>query len=207
MSSVSLALRFSATILLSTSLRISSSSILSSALACLSERPACNIQSCSSIVSLRSLSLFATVDCFLPRRIAASSCVSPYFLIRRLIPLASSNILRSARWIFSRRANIADSLSVHLIRTQGTFVSPASTAARNLRSPATSSYSVWLSFLTVKGCNIPFVEIDWDKSLSSSSSKDFLGWVLLGRICIVGISRTLFSSFERNFILSPHTPV
>lgn len=128
-----------------------SSPSFNSALAWRSLSPAFSIHSCSSYVSLNSLSLFAIVDCVLPSLTAASCWVSPYLRISLEIPRASSNMPRSLRWRFSRRAYTADSFSEHLITIQGTFRSPARTEARSRLSPAISSYSVALTFRTVRG--------------------------------------------------------
>ena len=185
--SVCWVLRLRAITLLRTSRLLPSSSIRSNALAWRSVRPAEIISSCSSYVSLKSRSLLAMVDWVLPSLWAASSWVSPNLRISLEIPRASSNTPRSLRCRFSRRAKIADSLSEHLTIMHGTFLSPAITDARRRRSPAISSYSLWLALLTVSGCKIPFSVMDCDNDVREASSNCFRGWALLGRILIIGI--------------------
>ena len=71
----------------------------------------------------------------------------------------------------------------------GTSLSPASFAARSLRSPATSSY-LPLRSLTVSGFSMPFSAMLHDSSIRSASLKTFLGCTGLGLMSSTGALRT-----------------
>ena len=96
---------------------------------------------------------------------------------------------RSARWTFSTRATSRASRSVSLRTSAGIWESPALSAARNLRSPATSSYPSAVG-RTRTGCSTPFARIEATSSASASGGKDFLGCRLPVRTFSSGTSRT-----------------
>src|SRR5438128_349261 len=123
----------------------------------------------------------ATVERSLPTRAASSSCVSPCSSISRLYAPASSMGFRSSRWMFSMSAISKASLPVTSRTITGSSRSPAFWAARQRRSPATSTYPS-LSRLTMSGRSTPLLRIDSASSSMCASSKWRRGCARSGRI-------------------------
>ena len=137
----------------------------------------------------------ATALRLLPNRLAAVSCVKPYFSISCLQPSATSMGSRSSRCRFSISAKAAACSSVtSLIRT-GTSSRPASRAARQRRSPAMMMYPV-PSFLgrTAMGCSKPFSVMLAASWFSASWSKCLRGCSGSGSISRKGRVETPASS-------------
>src|SRR5438128_4319042 len=70
----------------------------------------------------------------------------------------------------------------------GIACSPARRAARQRRSPATSSYSPSPTGRTSTGCSIPTARMDAASAAMDSSSKLLRGWLGLGRSALTGSS-------------------
>jgi hypothetical protein len=115
-----------------------------------------------------------------PMAWAASSWVRPNSLISRCTPCASSNGLRSSRWMFSISAIAAAAWSGTSRTSTGTSSSPAMRAARVRRSPAMISYigrpSRAATGRTSTGCITPWLLILSASSNSDPSSMRVRGW-------------------------------
>ena len=111
----------------------------SSARACpISMSPASSRARTSSLRS-SSRSRFETAGRDRPTASATSRWVIENSSMRRATPRASSSGVRSSRWMFSMIAMLSAASSATSRTTAGTVSSPAAWAARQRRSPATSS--------------------------------------------------------------------
>jgi len=120
-------------------------------------------------------SALATAGRLRPTRTATWCCVSPNSSIKRWKAEASSSGLRSSRWTFSTMACSRLSRSPTSRTSAGMADNPARRAARQRRSPATSSRPSSVR-RTRTGWRTPISWMDNVSSAIFSSSKTLRGW-------------------------------
>src|SRR6266545_475314 len=124
-----------------------------------------------------------------PIRWASSSWVAPNSASSCWYAAASSSGLSCARWMFSSNASRSISSSRVSRMIAGIISMPSAIAARQRRSPITSSYRPWVSSRTTIGCNRPTCWIEDFSSSKDSSSNTCRGWRGFGLMSRTATSR------------------
>ncbi len=144
---------------------------------------------CTDTGSFNSRIVLVTTGRLRPSRSASSVCVTPNSASSCSYAAASSSGFSWTRWMFSSSASRSIASSPVLRTMAGSRCSPARSAARQRRSPITSSKAPSASSRTTIGCSSPNSRIECSSSASASSSNAVRGCWGLGRIAEISISR------------------